>query len=186
MILEIIIFPTDTVYGIGAKIEDTKSLDKIYQIKQRDKKKPISILFNNLSQMKDIVILNDRVQKLADFFWPGPLTLIVPTKIDFYNKTKERKIGIRIPNYPLTLEILKKKGPLRATSVNLSGQKPLNNYQEIVDRYKNLVDYIYPYDKNYKLSQKASTVLDTTMPIWKILRKGSISSEMIKKIIGDF
>ncbi|MFB5029777.1 MAG: putative threonylcarbamoyl-AMP synthase [Candidatus Phytoplasma pruni] len=178
---KIIIFPTDTVYGIGAKINDTENLKKIYQIKKRDLNKPIAILFYSLEQVKNIALIDLKIIKISLFFWPGALTLIVNTTPSFYQLTKEKKIGIRIPNHKLALKILKDEGPLRATSVNDSGQPPLNNFKEIVDKYQNQVDYIYPNEQTN--SNVSSTVIDTTAPSWEIIRKGDISLEMIKQTL---
>jgi L-threonylcarbamoyladenylate synthase len=178
---KIIILPTDTVYGIGTKINDKESLKKIYQIKKRDFTKPIAILFYSLEQIKDIVIIDIKIIKISLFFWPGALTLIVKTTPSFYNSTKEKKIGIRIPNHKLALNLLKDKGPLRVTSVNDSGQPPLNNFEEILNKYKHQVDYIYP--NNQKNSNTSSTVIDITVPSWRIIRKGNFSLEIIKKVL---
>ncbi len=178
---KIIIFPTDTVYGLGCSIYDQESLKKIYNIKKRDNNKPISVLFSSLKQIKEIAIIDNKVEKLAISFWPGPLTIIVPTTQKYYDKTKEKRIGIRIPNHSLALQILNKKGPLKVTSVNKSGEPPLNNYLEIKKQYQNKVDYIYPNNKI--LSNISSTVIDTTSPKWFLVREGSISLLMINKII---
>ncbi|WP_201736605.1 L-threonylcarbamoyladenylate synthase [Candidatus Phytoplasma ziziphi] len=178
---KIIIFPTDTVYGLGCPIYDQESLKKIYTIKKRDNNKPISVLFFSLEQIEEIAMIDNKVKKLAIAFWPGPLTIIVPTTKKYYDKTKEKTIGIRIPNHPLTLQILNEKGPLKTTSVNKSGHPPLNNYLEIKKQYQNKVDCIYP-NKEISLNI-SSTVIDITSPKWFLVRKGSISLSMINKIL---
>lgn len=182
---KIIIFPTDTVYGIGTNIDDLESLNKIFKIKNRSLEKPIVILFFSLEQMKDIVILNPQIQIIIDFFWPGALTLIVPTKLKYYLKTNEKKIGIRIPNHQLALKILKFKGPMRTTSVNQSGKPPLNDYYQILKQYRHKVDYIYTDKEFVSNSTLPSTVIDTTCNPWKILREGKISVEKINQILTN-
>ncbi|MEZ0180123.1 L-threonylcarbamoyladenylate synthase ['Camptotheca acuminata' phytoplasma] len=180
---KIIIFPTDTVYGLGCSIHDYDGLNKIYNIKKRDINKPISVLCASLGQLKQIVILNEKITKITDVFWPGPLTLIIPTHPDYYNKTKEKKIGIRIPNHLLALKILKKEGPLRVTSVNISGEEPLYDYTEIKKHFGDKVDFIYK--NNDFFSNISSTVVDTTTENWKLIREGEISFEKIQKIINS-
>ncbi|KXT29406.1 tRNA threonylcarbamoyl adenosine modification protein, Sua5/YciO/YrdC/YwlC family [Candidatus Phytoplasma oryzae] len=181
---KIIIFPTDTVYGIGVRIDDKYNLKKIYQIKKRDFNKPISILFFSLQQIEKIVFLDNEIKKKIHYFWPGSVTLIVHVRLSCDLYKKEKKIGIRMPNHPLALKILKKEGPLRTTSINQSGEPPLNNYQEIKKKYQNKVDYIY-YDnnKNHVSSGISSTVIDTTTFYWNIIRKGEKKNIIILKNI---
>ncbi|MDO8168002.1 L-threonylcarbamoyladenylate synthase [Candidatus Phytoplasma melaleucae] len=125
---------------------------------------------------------NIQVKKIALFFWPGALTLIVQTHPSYCQLTKEKKIGIRIPNHLLTLKLLQKKGPLKTTSVNESGFPPLQNLKVLINKYQNQVDYIYLDNQN--LSQTPSTVIDTTTtPFWRVLRKGAITLSMIRKIL---
>ncbi|KAB8122079.1 MAG: L-threonylcarbamoyladenylate synthase [Candidatus Phytoplasma cynodontis] len=180
----IIIFPTDTVYGIATKISDTDSLNKIYQIKKRNLDKPITVLFSSLKEIQKIVLINDKILKIANFFWPGPLTLIVPVNPSCFIFEREKKIGIRIPNHKLALKILKKEGPLRTTSVNFSGQPALNNYYEIKKKYQNKVDYIYYDNKKNFSSGISSTVFDIVN--FKIIRMGDTNVfQKLKKFISD-
>ncbi|MDV3196294.1 MAG: L-threonylcarbamoyladenylate synthase [Candidatus Phytoplasma stylosanthis] len=178
----IIIFPTDTVYGMGCSIYDKESLNQIYNIKKRPLNKPIIILFSSLEQIKQIGIINEKVKKISNFFWPGPLTLIINSHKKHYQKTQEKKIGIRIPNHLLALKILKQKGPMRTTSVNISGEKPLNNYFQIVKEYHNKVNYIY--DNDEYISCLNSTIIDITTPNLSLIREGEIPFKTIKKIIS--
>ncbi|MFR0367914.1 L-threonylcarbamoyladenylate synthase [Candidatus Phytoplasma palmae] len=178
---KIIIFPTDTVYGIGTKINDLESLKQIYKIKKRDYNKPIIILFYSLEQMKDIVLIDNNIIKISKFFWPGALTLIVNTCFSYYKKTNLKKIGIRIPNNKIALKLIQKEGPFFTTSVNQSGYPPLNDFEEIRLKYQNKVDFIYKNDQN--LSLIPSTVIDITENNFRLIREGSISLKMIKKII---
>ncbi|WP_323847577.1 MAG: L-threonylcarbamoyladenylate synthase [Phytoplasma sp.] len=179
---KIIIFPTDTVYGLGCSVYDYKSLKIIYKIKNRDPKKPISVLCFNLEQIQEIALIDNKIKKLALCLWPGPLTIIVFANKKYYSITKEKTIGIRIPNHPLALEILQNKGPFKTTSVNPSGTAPINDYLEIKKKYQNKVDYVYPNDQI--ISNVSSTVIDTTLSKWKIIREGNISLSKIKEIIN--
>ncbi|MDC9031792.1 L-threonylcarbamoyladenylate synthase [Columbia Basin potato purple top phytoplasma] len=180
---KIIIFPTDTVYGLGCSIYDKESLKTIYNIKQRDFNKPISILCSSLEQIEEIAIIDEKIKKLISYFWPGPLTIIVFSKKKYFDRTNEKKIGIRIPNHPLALEILKIKGPLKTTSVNKSGEPPLNNYLEIIKQFKHKVDYIYPNNPIPTINL-SSTVIDATLFNLTLVREGCISFAKINKIIN--
>jgi L-threonylcarbamoyladenylate synthase len=185
---KIIIFPTDTVYGIGTSIYNGKSLKKIYKIKKRNLNKPISVLFYSLDQIKKIVVLDYKVKKIASFFWPGAITLIVPlTSFYSFLSKGEKKIGIRIPNHKLALKILKKEGPLSTTSVNQSGKYALNEYEEIKKKYQNQVDFIYQDNKENSYSSGiASTVIDTTIKGWKIIREGNITKKKLKYFLFKY
>ncbi|CAP18361.1 Translation factor SUA5 [Candidatus Phytoplasma mali] len=182
----LIIFPTDTIYGIGAKINDNEGINKIYKLKKRDFSKPLSVLFADLSQVRHLVKINSTSRKLINYFWPGPLTLILKTTSFYKKKNKENNLGIRQPKHPLALKLLKKHGPLKTTSVNISGFPPLNNYKVIRQIYEKKVDYIF-YSSNQNLSKLSSTVLDLQLNNnFKILREGSITKEMIYKVIYNY
>ncbi len=177
----VIIFPTDTVYGIGTSIYNEKGINEIYKIKNRDLSKPLAILCADIDQIDEIAYLNDKARKLIKAFLPGPLTIILRTKEKVKDSFKFNTIGVRIPNHQLALSILRKNGPMATTSVNDSGEKAMNDYKEIYDKYHNLVDEIYKSDE--ASSNLASTVLDITSDEVKILRQGAILKEDIEKVI---
>lgn len=178
----VIIFPTDTVYGIGTPIFDTKGIDKIYKIKKRSKDKPLACLFSNINQMEDICYLDSNAKKLINKYLPGPLTIIVKAKDKLIEKIGYKTLGIRIPNNKIAISILDKYGPMLTTSVNDSGKAPINEYELIKEKYTGLVDEIY--DNNEESSDVSSTVISLIDGL-KILREGQISLEEIKKTLGD-
>ncbi|MFP7699526.1 MAG: L-threonylcarbamoyladenylate synthase [Candidatus Phytoplasma pyri] len=182
----LIIFPTDTIYGIAAKINDNEGINKIYELKKRDFSKPLSVLIADLSQVRNFVKINSISRKLMNYFWPGPLTLILKTTSFYKKKNKEKNLGIRQPKNLLALKLLKKYGPLKTTSVNISGLPPLNNYKVICQKYEKKVDYIF-YNSDKNLSKLPSTVLDLQFNNnFKILREGSITKKMIYKVIYNY
>ncbi len=128
----IIVFPTDTVYGMGCDPYNKKAVDKIYQIKGRPKTKPIPILAYSIDAVSEIVEFDKDSKKIADKFWPGPLTLILKLRDE---KLKEslnlkEKIAIRVPNNQCLLNLLKNSKFLVGTSANLSGESSFTNSQE--------------------------------------------------------
>ncbi|CCV64824.1 predicted translation factor, Sua5/YciO/YrdC/YwlC domain protein [Alteracholeplasma palmae J233] len=177
---DVIIFPTDTVYGIGARLLDHKAIKKIYKIKGRDFDKPIAVLCANIEQISEFAYVTDDIKKLAEAFWPGALTLILKTKYSYESETFEKTIGVRIPNHPLALELIRKNGPLKTTSVNKSGEAPLNDYEEIKAVYNKEVSAIYP--NNEKILELASTVIDLTNGL-EVIREGIITKKMIEDIL---
>ena len=174
----VIIFPTDTVYGIGASIYDKEGMDRIYAIKKRSYDKPLAVLCANLEQIDGICYLTDDAKKLIKAFLPGPLTLILKSKEVIMPSFNRPTVGVRIPNYDTALEILLNDGPMATTSVNESGQPSINNYSTIKDEYDDLVDAIYP-PSGAKTSSLPSTVVDITGNEPRVLRVGAITLDMI-------
>lgn len=172
---KVIIFPTDTVYGIGTPIFDLEGIKKIYKIKQRDKTKPLACLCANISQIESIAVLNEKARVLIKKFLPGSLTLILESTEEVYNMIGYKTIGVRIPNHKLALEILCANGPMLTTSVNASGDVPLNEYEVIVKEYLNKVDKIY--ETTTPSSNISSTVVSCIGDEIKILREGEIKIE---------
>ncbi len=168
---KVFVFPTDTVYGIGAIWDDEAAIKRIYDIKVRDNDKPLAILIANFAQVKDVVeINNEKTNELIANYWPGPLTLIFKKRADFRYPFKT--IGFRVPNSPVALEILNHLGPLATTSVNYSGERPINDIHEIAQLFDEKIDYLITDQTNF--SKTASTVLDITSENIKVLRQGTI------------
>lgn len=177
---KIIIFPTDTVYGIGCSVFDRKSINKIYVIKKRDQSKPLSVLCSSYEQIEEIAIIDNIAKKIIDAFLPGELTIILKAKNNVKIILNQETIGIRIPNSKTALNILNKFGPMATTSVNESGEAPLNSFEEISKKYSNVVDKIYP-DEDEKSSNLSSTVIKVIDGKIELIRRGNISFEEILK-----
>ncbi|MDE7105896.1 MAG: threonylcarbamoyl-AMP synthase [Anaeroplasmataceae bacterium] len=177
---KLIIFPTDTVYGIGCPIFDINSIHKIYDIKHRSLEKPLACLCYDLAQIEEIAEVSDKVKRMIHAFMPGALTLILKAKPMVTAKIGYKTIGVRIPDAKLALSLLKENGPMLTTSVNESGEAPLSSYEEIVHAYGNLVDQIYPAKE--KFSNVSSTVVDCTEESLKLLREGTLSFKQINEI----
>ena len=178
----VIIFPTDTVYGIGASVFDKEGMDRIYKIKNRPYSKPLAVLCANLEQIDDICYLTSDAKKLIERFLPGPLTLILKSKENVCKTFGHETIGVRIPKYNLALDILNEEGPFATTSVNESGKPSLNDYLEIKKDYSSLVDKIYE-PTGEATSSLASTVVDMTQGKPKVLREGAITLQMIEECL---
>lgn len=175
---KIIIFPTDTVYGIGCRFDDEESKNKILEIKKRPSNKRFSVLCSSIEEAMNLAYFDDYSLKVASKYWPGALTLILKTNEKYVN-TYGQTIGIRIPNHEIALNILKEYGPMATTSVNISGNPPLNKYDEIIKIFGNLVDKVY--DNPYLTSGVSSTVVDVSNGI-NIIRKGDITIKDLKNV----
>lgn len=170
---KVIIFPTDTVYGIGTSVYDKENIKRIYDIKKRPLDKPLAVLCANIDQINEIAYLNECAIKLINKFMPGPLTIIVPAKDNIKESMNLSTVGIRIPNYKKAIELLEEYGPLATTSVNESGLSPINDYEQIKEEYSDLVDEIIK-PSSLEFSCISSTVVDITTDNIKVLRQGSI------------
>ncbi len=172
---KIVCFSTDTVFGVGALINDVVAINKIYTLKHRDLNKPLAIL---AAKVEDILPYVDsfskEVRELMDKYWPGALTIIFNKNKNTENKVNEefKTVGFRIPASTIALDILEKFGPMATTSINLSGDAPLNDYKNIVDIFGDKIDYII--EDTEPSINVSSTVVDASTNPWKILREGSV------------
>lgn len=177
---KVIIFPTDTVYGIGTPILDVEGIKRIYKIKHRDETKPLACLCANLEQIEEIAVVNEKALRLIQRYLPGPLTLILNSKPKIFQAIGYQTIGVRIPDHEIALKILNENGPMLTTSVNESGCVALNEYDEIIKEYSSCVDYIY--DTNTTSSNIASTVVLCTSDELKVLREGQIKKKELYNV----
>lgn len=180
----VVIFPTDTVYGMGCLINDEVATNKIYEIKGREQTKELAVLCSNLKQVEEIAVLSNKANKLAKAFWPGPLTIVLKTTEKYFKETNKKTIGIRIPNHQVALMLINNNGPLKTTSVNKSHQPPLNDIKKIKEEFSHLVDYIYEEQNNNYLNV-SSTTINLSNDKLEFLRIGSIKEEEILEVYND-
>ncbi|MFP4078523.1 MAG: L-threonylcarbamoyladenylate synthase [Bacillota bacterium] len=168
---KVIIFKTDTVYGIGALLNDEAAIERIYAIKKRDKKNPLAVLVDNEETARRLVKEPSKVLPFMRKYWPGALTLVTRKSDEVSDSVTRGKdtVGIRMPDDPDALSILSHFGPMAVTSLNLSSEPPVLNYQDAL-AFKASVDYIV---KGNDLDSIASTVYDVDRDV--VLRQGSIT-----------
>ena len=180
----LIIYPTETVYGLGANPFSEEAVKKVFDVKRR-KDKPIPIIVSSLDEALKLAYFSEKALKLAKKFWPGPLTLVLPRKPltpDFLGS--KELVGVRIPNNLSTLKLVKFCGGfLTGTSANISGQPAPTTAEEAEKQIGKHVDLIIDGGKTfYGLS---STVVDASTDKIKILRLGPIKIEDILKVVGE-
>lgn len=176
---DLIIIPTDTVYGLAARLYDEEGLEKIYELKGRDLSKQIPILISSINQLDDIAVYDDFAKRVMEIFWPGPLTIVLPTTELFKVRTGEDTIAVRMPNHSKALSIIDQSGVLRVTSLNKSGEPPLENQKMIMDMFGSKVRAVFWQSENFKPSNMSSTVAKIDGYDVEILREGSITKEDI-------
>ena len=174
----IIIFPTDTVYGIGCNPYNENAVKKIYEIKSREKIKSLPVLAYSIDIVKQIVIIDEFTEKIIKKYWPGPLTLILKLKDQKLKKSLnlEDKIAIRIPNSECTLKLLNKCSLLVGTSANVSGESSFTNPQEGM---KNVKNYDVFVDGGTITSKGESTIIEIENEEIRIIREGALKKEDI-------
>ncbi len=173
---KVIVFPTDTVYGIGALSNDTKGIKKIYDLKHRDKSKPLACLAADVEDILPVVnINNDRTLEFMKY-WPGALTLIFEKKNKKLIDENLSTVAFRIPNSTVALKILNHFGIMAVTSMNISGDEPLNDLKSIEENFKDVIDYLVIDEET--LSTVSSTILDISTITVKVLRKGELLEKL--------
>lgn len=166
----VVIFPTDTVYGIGCKFDDERAIERIYKIKNRNAGQAFPILVASEKQAEAIANVNNIAKKLVEKHWPGGLTIILPTR---HPDPKTLKIGVRMPNSQVVKQLIEEaETPIIGTSANFHGQPSPRSYEELDEELIKLVDYVV---KGECLLGKESTVVDTTVDPPKVLRQGAVT-----------
>ncbi len=177
-----VIYPTETVYGLGVDATNRKAVRSLFEIKKRDPKKPVSVAVASLSQAKRIAEFNKSAIALAKSFLPGPMTIVLRSRVSLPQITARGKIGIRIPKNSFVLLMLKKFGkPVTSTSANISGLKSASDTDQLDASLVPLVDILI--DGGETKHKTESTVVDASLAKPKILREGAISAGQIARVL---
>ena len=174
----IVVFPTDTVYGIGCNPYNENSVKKIYEIKSRTELKSLPVLAYSLDVVKEITIIDEFTEKIIEKYWPGPLTLILELTDQKLKKSLNlgNKIAVRIPDSKCTLKLLEKCKLLVGTSANISGNSPYTNPDECI---KNIKNYDMFLNGGIITSKGESTIIEIENKEIKIIREGTLKIEDI-------
>jgi len=177
----IVVFPTDTVYGIGCDPYNKDAVASIYRIKSRDTEKQFPILGASKADLSKIAIFDKRSSKIAEKFWPGSITLILKLKDEKLKESLglENKVAVRVPNNQCALSLLKQCNLLVGTSANISGSSPHTNPEECAKR---LAGYDLLLDGGTITNTIESTIVEIKENEIKVLRKGDITKEEILNI----
>jgi len=172
---ELVIFPTETLFGIAADALNIPAVEKLFIAKKRPFNIPIPIMIGSIDLLKMAADqIPDYGMVLAKKYWPGPLTLVL-RKNDYIPDVVtggSDKIAVRIPDNEIALEILRKfGGPLAVTSANLSGESDSEDFSQVKERFKNTVEVIIPGKLKYNIP---STIVDCTASPPVILREGAL------------
>ena len=170
---EVVGIPTETVYGIGVDPLSQAAVDKIFNLKERGENKPLSILVHSFQDLINLKIIS-KVPEIVELYWPGPLTIIVESELNFADGVGTKNpnsIGVRVPDNELALELLKKTGPLAVTSANISGQEDITNEKDAESVFG---DKIGHYLQGSALHGSGSTIVDFRDEEFKVIREGPL------------
>jgi len=168
----VIAFPTDTLYGVGARAADPAAVARLYQVKRRPSEQPMVWLVTDRAQVERFAVVSAAATALMERHWPGPLTLVLPTRIGNDDST----IAVRAPDHEVALELLRALGePIASSSANPAGQAPPVDADHVIAALGDELDVVL--DGGPCVIGQPSTILDLTGPAPRILRLGAIPWE---------
>lgn len=187
---KVLVYPTDTLYGLGANALDEKAVSKIFKIKKQDRNKPISVIARDIPMAKRIACIDSRVEKILRNIWPGPITIILRKKdvIPFVLTADSETVGVRIPSFRFVKDLMGSVDfPITATSANISGEKDLLNPKDILAKF---LDAEYSpdifIDAGKIKNPEPSTIIDLTTQTPKIVRIGVVGKDKMLDIFKKF
>ena len=181
----LVAFPTDTVYGVGALAFDGKAVESIYAAKDRPVEKAIPILIGDLDDLERVGNnIPESAHKLATRFWPGPLTILVPKRVDLPESVSATPtVGVRVPDHAVARALLGAAGPLAVTSANISGGQSPVTAQEVYEQLGGRITLII--DGGKTPGGIPSTLVDCTTTELQVLREGPLSLEELRSALRD-
>ena len=182
---EVIVFPTETFYGLGADALNEAAVKRVVSLKGRNLESPIAIIIAGREMLKDIVTDVPTVaRKLMERFWPGPLTLVLPGKKNLPAPLLNRGggVGVRISSHPLATRLARELGrPLTATSANPSGKEPARSIEEAMSYFSSRIEIFL--DGGRLKGRKGSTVVEIVDGMLKVVREGGMTLSDLGKAL---
>lgn len=182
---KMVVYPTDTLYGLGANIFDESAVKKVYMVKGRPFDMPLSVAVANTEMLEEIAVLDERARILVEAFLPGPLTLLVTKKavVPDILISASVEVGIRIPDHPFALKLTEEAGPITSTSANIhSNPDPVSVKNAVEDLGEAVEYYIDCGDAEIGLP---STIVQLSDDDIEIIRKGAIPVEEIEAALDE-
>ncbi len=183
---ELVVLPTDTLYGVGADAFTPQAVDGLLIAKGRGRDMPVPVLVGSLHMLDGVVdALPPAGRQLVEAFWPGGLTLVARHTAGLAWDLGETRgtVAVRMPLHPVALELLAETGPLAVSSANLTGAAPARDADEAQAQ---LGDSVAVYlDAGPCGSGPASTIVDVTVDVPRVLRAGAIPVDRLRKVLPD-
>jgi len=187
---KVIVYPTDTLYGLGANALDENTILKVYEIKKRNRNKPLPIITKGIKMVRKIACVDSKVEKILNKIWPGPITIVLRKKdiIPYVLTGNSETVAVRIPDNEFILALMNKIDfPIVATSANISGERNLLDPSKIISKFRDskLKPDLFINAGKVKYP-KPSTIIDLTTGIPKILRVGIVGMNEMKEFFEKF
>jgi len=172
----VIAFPTDTLYGVGARATDPAAVARLYEVKRRPSGQPLVLLVRDRAQAERFAVVSAAAADLMARFWPGPLTLVLTARVE----TDRPTIAVRAPNHDVALALLTSLGePIASSSANPAGQSPPLDADQVIAALGDELDLVL--DGGPCAIGQPSTILDVSGATPRILREGAIpAAELIR------
>jgi len=173
----IVIFPTDTAFGVGCRIDDEKAIRRLFTLRKRPETQATSVLVSSFQMAEKYLqpVSEDVIEKLIEPYWPGALTIVLKSKADKIPSLVRgggENLGVRMPDHPTTLALIDGAGvSLLGPSANFHGEATPYTFEDLNKDLMSQVDFVVP---GICQTREASTVIDCTRDQWKILRQGAI------------
>lgn len=185
---EVIVFPTETLYGLGADALDPTAVEQVYNLKGRDPTVPIPVIVADRAMLDSLTtdLTSLLAERLIAAFWPGPLTLVLQGRKELPAQLKNRTggVGVRISSQPIATELVRKLGrPLTATSANPSGQPPARTIAEAKSYFTGKINVFV--DGGPLGAQIGSTVVEVVDDKLRMIREGEISRQTLEQELGE-
>ena len=180
-----VVLPTETVYGLFAQALNQEAVERVYELKRRPREKALNL---NVASLEEIYAFSKNqpsyLEQLYQAFLPGPLTIILQAndRVPAWINSAMETVGFRIPNHPVTLDLIRKYGPLIGPSANLSGKASGTSFQQIMMDFQEQVSGV---EDDASLTGQDSTILDLSREKALILRQGAITREDILAQVND-
>jgi L-threonylcarbamoyladenylate synthase len=183
---DLIVMPTDTLYGIGADAFTPTAVDALLSAKQRGRDMPVPVLVGSQRTLDGLVsVVSPAVRDLVDAFWPGPLTIVVEQapSLAWDLGDADGTVAIRMPLHPVALEVLDATGPMAVSSANVSGRSPATTADEAWDQLGWLVEV---YLEAGSIGEPvASTIIDVTGVVPRVLRQGALDLARLRSVVPN-
>jgi L-threonylcarbamoyladenylate synthase len=183
---QLVVLPTDTLYGIGADAFDAQAVAALLEAKGRGRSMPVPVLIGAWETVEGLVSwVPDRMRTLFEAFWPGGLTLVVEhaQSLQWDLGDSRGTVAVRMPLHPVALELLALTGPMAVSSANKSGQPPARTVAEAEEQFGDAVS-VY-LDGGPITADVPSTIVDVTGEVPKVLRLGAVSLEELRRVLPD-
>ena len=180
----LVAFPTDTVYGLAAAIDEPRAIRRLFETKGRPEEKAVPVLLADMSALSQVASdVSPEMARLAEVFWPGPLTLVVP-KLDWLpaELSALATIGVRVPDHPLALALLRATGPLAVTSANRSAGPDCLTAQAVMEQLEGQIELVV--DGGRVPGGTPSTVVSLEAGELIVLRQGPVSQAALQAALS--